>query len=412
MEIVDMLERRRVDICSLQETRWKSNGVSLIGSYKLFWNGQKTVQNGVGIFIRESLTQNVLEVVLIRSRLMLIKLRIGKQMPSGKHHHQIPLICGDLNGHVGDKANGFHGVHEAHVNTRKSTRHIAFDSHKYLYLITVAATAVHAPKPLHRLTIQIQWDLRTTNLMLLSIVVLQKKSLLISEDFSIHINKKESQLASSHMELVTSFGLVQLVYSQTRVSGNILNLVMVNGNMTVSNVKAQPPVVSDRSLVISEFLMIMQRRSKFESNISRYQKVPVSNRIVCVCSDTNVSSEYICNGYNNVIKFFADKIKVREETSESGPDHVISQCNKFLKFDVCTESEVCFGGLVSDEMEMQTGVSQGSVQGPILFFMYVFGLPGFVPAFASPSMANSSNAIMNNHAPITNSWSQNCVTLK
>ncbi|ESO00417.1 hypothetical protein HELRODRAFT_175838 [Helobdella robusta] len=25
---------------------------------------------------------------------------------------EIPLICGDLNGHVGDKANGFHGVHE------------------------------------------------------------------------------------------------------------------------------------------------------------------------------------------------------------------------------------------------------------------------------------------------------------
>ncbi|ESN92945.1 hypothetical protein HELRODRAFT_165086 [Helobdella robusta] len=24
---------------------------------------------------------------------------------------EIPLICGDLNGHVGDKTNGFHGVH-------------------------------------------------------------------------------------------------------------------------------------------------------------------------------------------------------------------------------------------------------------------------------------------------------------
>ncbi|ESO10364.1 hypothetical protein HELRODRAFT_183688 [Helobdella robusta] len=33
METVDMMERRRVDIRSLQETRWKSNGVALIGSY-------------------------------------------------------------------------------------------------------------------------------------------------------------------------------------------------------------------------------------------------------------------------------------------------------------------------------------------------------------------------------------------
>ncbi|ESO11768.1 hypothetical protein HELRODRAFT_71529 [Helobdella robusta] len=134
MEIVDMLERRRVVICSLQETRWKSNGVSLIGSYNLFWNGQKTAKNEVGIFIRESLAQNVLEVTRISSRLMLIKLRMGKQVltvfsayapqtgesenakndfwntlsdavrktPSSK----ILLICGDLNGHVEDKANG------------------------------------------------------------------------------------------------------------------------------------------------------------------------------------------------------------------------------------------------------------------------------------------------------------------
>ncbi|ESN94283.1 hypothetical protein HELRODRAFT_68746, partial [Helobdella robusta] len=73
-EIVGMLERQRVDIYSLQETRWKSNGVSLIRSYKLFWNGQKTAQNGVRIFIRKSLAQNVLEVVRIKTRLMLIKL--------------------------------------------------------------------------------------------------------------------------------------------------------------------------------------------------------------------------------------------------------------------------------------------------------------------------------------------------
>ncbi|ESN99348.1 hypothetical protein HELRODRAFT_162879 [Helobdella robusta] len=58
IEIVDMLERRRVDICSLQETRLKSNDAV-------------------------------------------------RKTPSS----EIPLICGDLNGHVGDKANGFHGVH-------------------------------------------------------------------------------------------------------------------------------------------------------------------------------------------------------------------------------------------------------------------------------------------------------------
>ncbi|ESN99422.1 hypothetical protein HELRODRAFT_162970 [Helobdella robusta] len=57
MEIAEMFERRRIDICCFQETRWKSNGVCHVNSdkekYKLFRNGQKTAKNGVGIFVRE-----------------------------------------------------------------------------------------------------------------------------------------------------------------------------------------------------------------------------------------------------------------------------------------------------------------------------------------------------------------------
>ncbi|ESN97411.1 hypothetical protein HELRODRAFT_178201 [Helobdella robusta] len=48
MEIAEMLEHRRIDICCLQETRWQSNGVCHVNSdkekYKLFWNGQKTTK--------------------------------------------------------------------------------------------------------------------------------------------------------------------------------------------------------------------------------------------------------------------------------------------------------------------------------------------------------------------------------
>ncbi|ESO07544.1 hypothetical protein HELRODRAFT_152695, partial [Helobdella robusta] len=47
--------------------------------YKLFWNGQKTAKNGVGIFVREPLAQEVLDIKRINSRLMLIKLCIEKQ---------------------------------------------------------------------------------------------------------------------------------------------------------------------------------------------------------------------------------------------------------------------------------------------------------------------------------------------
>ncbi|ESO11722.1 hypothetical protein HELRODRAFT_152575, partial [Helobdella robusta] len=132
MEIAEMLERRRIDICCLQETRWKSNGVFHVSSkkkYKLFWNGQKTAKNGVGIFVRKPVAQEVLDIKRINSRLMWIKLRLEKQTmnifsayapQTGESEEMkddfwaafsdtistIPksetiLIGGDLNGHVG-----------------------------------------------------------------------------------------------------------------------------------------------------------------------------------------------------------------------------------------------------------------------------------------------------------------------
>ncbi|ESN91325.1 hypothetical protein HELRODRAFT_152473, partial [Helobdella robusta] len=135
MEIAEMLERRRIDICCLQETRWKSNGVCHINSdnekYKLFWNGQKTAKNDVGIFVKEPLAQEVPDIKRINSRLMWIKLRLEKQtiiifsayapqtdeseemkndfwaaLSMTPSQQSIPksetiLIGGDLNGHVG-----------------------------------------------------------------------------------------------------------------------------------------------------------------------------------------------------------------------------------------------------------------------------------------------------------------------
>ncbi|ESO00400.1 hypothetical protein HELRODRAFT_152668, partial [Helobdella robusta] len=114
MEIAEMLEHRRIDICWLQETRWKSNGVCHVNSdkekYKLFWNGQKTAKNGVGIFVREPLAQEVLDIKRINSRLMWIKLRIEKQTMiifsafsdtiSTIPKYETILIGGDPNGHV------------------------------------------------------------------------------------------------------------------------------------------------------------------------------------------------------------------------------------------------------------------------------------------------------------------------
>ncbi|ESO00355.1 hypothetical protein HELRODRAFT_175765 [Helobdella robusta] len=62
-----------------------------------------------------------------------------------------------------------------------------------------------------------------------------------------------------------------LIHQPIYVSGNILDLVLVNGNMTVLEVRVQPPMVSDHSLVVSEFMMTMQRRIKDDDEVRYYR---------------------------------------------------------------------------------------------------------------------------------------------
>ena len=51
-EVVETVSRRRVDLCCLQETRWKIEGVKQIvgknSRYKLFWSGNDNGTGGVG----------------------------------------------------------------------------------------------------------------------------------------------------------------------------------------------------------------------------------------------------------------------------------------------------------------------------------------------------------------------------
>ena len=50
-EVVETMSRRRVDLCCLQETRWKLAGVKQIvgkdSRYKLFWSGNDNATCGV-----------------------------------------------------------------------------------------------------------------------------------------------------------------------------------------------------------------------------------------------------------------------------------------------------------------------------------------------------------------------------
>jgi len=141
-EVVEMLARRRVDICCVQETQYKGEGCTVFGEgeegYKFLWMGEKDKRGGVGILIREELEKEIVEVKRISTRIIEIKLILGGNLihvisayaPQGGKtqeekeefwgmmddsignipKNEILVIGGDLNGHVGRDRNGFEDV--------------------------------------------------------------------------------------------------------------------------------------------------------------------------------------------------------------------------------------------------------------------------------------------------------------
>ncbi|KAK3559241.1 hypothetical protein QTP86_008352 [Hemibagrus guttatus] len=76
-ELADMMERRKVDILCVQETRWKGSKACSIGAgFKLFYYGVDSKRNGVGVVLKEEFVRNVLEVKRVSDRLMSLKLEI------------------------------------------------------------------------------------------------------------------------------------------------------------------------------------------------------------------------------------------------------------------------------------------------------------------------------------------------
>ena len=64
-EIVEFLEQRQVDVCCVQETRWRGKSVRIEGKnarYKLFVMGNDNRTCGVGIFFGEKWLDAVIDV--------------------------------------------------------------------------------------------------------------------------------------------------------------------------------------------------------------------------------------------------------------------------------------------------------------------------------------------------------------
>src|SRR5271163_4445121 len=141
-EVADMCERRCLDFCCLQETRWKGGSAKLLGKNKIFWTGCKEGTAGVGVVVAEKWVESVIEVRRISERLMVLRVIVGKavlnlisayapqvgramedkeeffvslgRLVSDVGVGERVIIGSDLNGHVGADVDGFEGVHGGH----------------------------------------------------------------------------------------------------------------------------------------------------------------------------------------------------------------------------------------------------------------------------------------------------------
>ncbi|XP_065318841.1 uncharacterized protein LOC135926838 [Gordionus sp. m RMFG-2023] len=134
-EVIDVLHRRHIDVCCIQEIRWKGNGARLIGKisekYK-FWQGSNDGKAGVGVLVAEKLVDKVVEVRRLDNQIMVIKMIFGRKLyninsaypqvgdifwdsllgvASRLANEEGIILTDDLNEHVGASSEGYEGVH-------------------------------------------------------------------------------------------------------------------------------------------------------------------------------------------------------------------------------------------------------------------------------------------------------------
>ena len=65
-EVCEELRKRRMDVCCLQEVRWRGQGAQFMGvkgrRYKLWWSGNSDGTRGVAVLVKEELCEKVVEV--------------------------------------------------------------------------------------------------------------------------------------------------------------------------------------------------------------------------------------------------------------------------------------------------------------------------------------------------------------
>ena len=134
VELAKILEKRKINIACVQETRWVGDKARDVGSFKLWYSGRVGGKNEVGILVDKDLRELVVEVRRVNDRLMTIKLVVGgftlniisayapqagldeevkrrfwedlDEMVRSTPHTKKLFIEGDFNGHIGATSGG------------------------------------------------------------------------------------------------------------------------------------------------------------------------------------------------------------------------------------------------------------------------------------------------------------------
>ena len=73
-EVCEELRKRMIDVCCLQEMRWRGQGARMLGMegkrYKLWWSGKGI--GGVGVMVKEELCEKVVDVRMVSDRVMTV----------------------------------------------------------------------------------------------------------------------------------------------------------------------------------------------------------------------------------------------------------------------------------------------------------------------------------------------------
>ena len=161
-EISETFKRHCVNICCLQEVRWKEQGAKMIGyGFKFLWSESCQAENGVGVIVANWLIGKVVGVERFNDRMMKVNivigdvvwkvvsccyLQAGRSVNEKEEFHELMnkvvttevFVGGDINGHVGSDMGGFgenHGGFGIGQINDRGIRLLDWEVGKGLYLM-------------------------------------------------------------------------------------------------------------------------------------------------------------------------------------------------------------------------------------------------------------------------------------